>query len=146
MSKQIQDNHPIFSQMGVKDNAEFLTLAAELEIPIISGRLQHQGDVSVVPSSMSNTVAKATTPVPATGVPVVAGENGGNTHLLLATGTGVFFDRAKGDETIFGSLVVQEGSTAWLDHPEHGNSGVGPGTYYLTGKREQADEIRRVAD
>jgi hypothetical protein len=44
-------------------------------------------------------------------------------------------------------LDVAKGATAYLIHTdEHGANGIGPGTYRLTGKREQADEIRRVAD
>jgi hypothetical protein len=44
-------------------------------------------------------------------------------------------------------LDVPEGAVAYLIHTdEHGANGIGPGTYRLTGKREQADEIRRVAD
>ena len=40
-----------------------------------------------------------------------------------------------------------DGSVAHLIHTdEHGCNAVGPGVYVLHGKREQAEEIRRVAD
>jgi hypothetical protein len=45
-----------------------------------------------------------------------------------------------------GSLEVPEGSVAYLAHPEHAYTGVGPGRYALHRQREMADVIRRVAD
>jgi hypothetical protein len=42
---------------------------------------------------------------------------------------------------------VPEGETADLIHTdEHGCNTMGPGLYVIRGKRERADEIRRVAD
>jgi hypothetical protein len=78
---------------------------------------------------------------------VVRGESGGNTHLLLASGDVRFDQRAATAEDLtLGSLIVGDGATAWLDHPEHGNTGIAPGEYVLRRKREQADELRMVAD
>ena len=109
-------------------------LARDVDIPVLSG-LQFQGDVAVVPA----------------GIAVVRGESGGNTHLLLAQGEGVRFAAAPegGSMTTnldLGVLEVSEGSTAFLAHPEHAYTGVGPGTYTIRRQREQADEIRLVAD
>lgn len=120
--------------------------AAMLDIPTVAG-LQHQGDVSVVPAHMVTDYRTPATSVPAAGVPVVRGESGGNTHLLLASGD-VWLDLrpASAEDLTLGSLLVGEGATAWLDHPEHGNSGIAPGEYVLRRKREQADELRMVAD
>jgi hypothetical protein len=128
------------------DTTTIAALAAALDIPIHTG-LQHQGDVSVVPDHMARDAKPATTPVPLAGVPVVRGESGGNTHLLLADGP-VMFDAhpASPSDLTLGCLTVPVGSVAYLDHPEHGNSGIGPGTYALRRKREQADELRLVAD
>lgn len=117
----------------------------EATIPITSG-LQAQGDVMVVPASM--TLPVATAPVPPAGVAVVRGEAGGNTHLLLADGP-VFFDPAtsrSSAELVLGVLTVPVGSTGYLAHPEHAYSGIAPGVYELRRQREQADEIRMVAD
>lgn len=36
------------------------------------------------------------------------------------------------------SREAGDGATAWLDHPEHGNTGIGPGRYVLRRKRELA--------
>ena len=43
-------------------------------------------------------------------------------------------------------LTVPEGSIAYLAHPEHAYTGIGPGSYTLRRQREQADELRMVAD
>jgi len=59
----------------------------------------------------------------------------------------VFFDPAtpRVGQLGLGVLTVAEG-VAYLAHPEHAFSGIAPGTYELRRQREQADEIRRVAD
>ena len=112
-------------------------------VPVHTG-MQRQGDVLVIPTSG----AAATRPVPAAGVPVVRGEAGGNTHLLLASGPGVTCDprQADVDDLTLAVLTVPEGATAYLAHPEHGYSGIGPGTYRLSRQREMAEELRIVAD
>lgn len=124
----------------------FGELAADWDVPTVAG-LQHQGDVSVVPAEMVDDYKAPTTAVPRAGVAVVWGESGGNTHRLLAEGAVRFDARtATADQLTLGSLLVPEGATAWLDHPEHGNTGIAPGSYVLRRKREQADELRMVAD
>ena len=47
---------------------------------------------------------------------------------------------------IVARLAVPAGAVAYLGHPEHGYLGIGPGTYELRRQREQADELRMVAD
>lgn len=135
----------ILSELNTAD-ADLAALAAQLDVPTVIG-LQHQGDVSVVPAHMASDYRPPINLVPAAGVPVVRGESGGNTHLLLASGE-VYLDvrQASAENLTLACLNVTEGATAWLDHPEHGNSGIGPGTYVLRRKREQADELRMVAD
>lgn len=117
--------------------------AADLEIPVSSG-LQRQGDVLVIPATV-----KASAPVPAAGIPVVRGENGGNTHAIYAdAGSGVTCDTVvpSATELRVATLAVPAGATAWLGHPEHGYVGVGPGSYEIRRQREMADELRLVAD
>lgn len=111
-------------------------------VPIHTG-LQRQGDVIVVPDPK----ATATTPVPPAGVPVVRGEAGGNTHTVVADGP-VLCDTRQASVTnlTLATLTVPEGSVAYLAHPEHAYTGIGPGTYTLRRQREQADELRIVAD
>src|SRR6266851_5628570 len=110
-------------------------LDREVTIPVLTG-LQAQGDVMVVPRPA---LAEAVAAVPQDGVVVVKGEFGGHTHTLLGEGE-VSFDRAPegdGDTGLdLGTLTVAEGSVAYLAHPEHAYSGIGPGTYVLRGRRE----------
>ena len=117
-------------------------LPRELEIPVLTG-LQRQGDIIVIPDE----AAIATKKVPATGTPVVRGEAGGNTHAVVADGL-VFCDTREASATnlTLASLTVTEDSVAYLAHPEHGYSGIGPGRYTIRRQREQADELRMVQD
>lgn len=111
----------------------------------VSAGLQRQGDVIIIPTAMVRRPgAAAEKPVPQCGVAVVRGEAGGNTHLLLADGP-VRYDPAPRNLTL-GVLTVGEGAVAYLAHPEHGYAGIAPGTYVIRRQREQADEIRIVAD
>lgn len=130
----------------INTDTTFAELAAEWDVPTVAG-LQHQGDVSVVPAAMVRDYQTPEAGVPRAGVAVVRGESGGNTHRLLAHGDVRFDQRtATADDLTLGSLHVPDGATAWLDHPEHGNAGIAPGDYVLRRKREQAEELRMVAD
>ncbi len=123
---------------------------ADLTVPILAGP-QRQGDVLIAPRAKFGTAELADfIPVPAEGIAVVRGEEstGGNTHLLHAEGDVRWAPavQARGSVSL-GRLMVGEGATAYLIHTdEHGANGIAPGAYVLHGKREQADEIRRVAD
>lgn len=118
---------------------------AEIEVPVLADA-QRQGDVLIVPRGrLSAAEREDAHPVPAEGVPVVVGEATGNTHLLHAEGDVVFARRSGG--VMLGVVEVADGATGYLIHTdEHGANGIAPGAYALHGKREQADEIRRVAD
>lgn len=118
---------------------------ADIEVPVLVGP-QRQGDVLIVPCDPLTDVGEL---VPAEGVAVVRGEATGNTHMLSAADGPVFFHRApeRAGSLLLGTVTVPEGSTAYLIHSdEHGANGIGAGTYRMVGKREQAEEIRRVAD
>lgn len=117
-------------------------LDRDAAVPVLAG-IQFQGDVAVVPVIDRS----ATMPVPAEGIAVVRGESGGNTHLLLADGP-VMFDQQTASTTslVLGILDVPEGSAAYLAHPEHAYTGIAPGVYEVRRQREQADELRLVAD
>jgi hypothetical protein len=121
-------------------------LLAEIEVPIITGP-QRQGDVAIIPRSAASTLEiNSMELVGRSGVPVIRGEATGNTHLLDAVQGDVRWS-ASGQGLTLGLLHVGEGSVAHLLHTdEHGCNAIGPGTYRLVGKREMADEIRRVAD
>lgn len=114
-------------------------LEQQAEVPVVDG-MQRQGDLLVIPS---RPLAGTGKPVGRSGVPVVRGEAGGNTHLLVADGD-VRWKAASGQ--VLGGIEVAEGSAAYLLHPEHGAQGIAPGSYTVHRQREQADAIRLVAD
>lgn len=114
-------------------------LDREAEIPTVKDAPAPQGDVMVRPVAG---LTPAITPVPAEGVAVVRGENGGNTHLLVGK---AFFDfRENG--LVIGVVTVPDGATALLSHPEHGGFLIAPGSYEIRRQREQKDEIEMVRD
>lgn len=118
------------------------SLVADIDIPVLTG-LQRQGDVLVAPARGGKEPGLR---VPAEGVPVVRGEAGGNTHLLVAVEGAVTWRAAAGGGQLLGAVTVPDGGVAGLLHPEHGATLIGPGSYVVRRQREQADEIRLVAD
>lgn len=123
-------------------------LEADLAVPVISDVPQRQGDVFVAPV-VEAPPGLAFSPVEARGVQVVFGEATGNTHWLHTDmGSAAPVEWAPVRHPLhLGYLSVPEGSVAMLSHTdEHGCNAFGPGVYRVTGKREQADEIRRVTD
>lgn len=121
-------------------------LDRQVDIPVLAG-LQAQGDIIVIPATVAGLRVTAANPVPQAGVPVVRGENGGNTHLLLAEGDVRWDGRTPRDQELsLGTLTVHPGAVAHLAHPEHGYASIAPGTYVIRRQREQADEIRLVQD
>ena len=118
-------------------------LDRNVTIPTIDD-IGRQGDVLILAKPRGK---HAKTPIPAAGYPAVRGESGGNTHLLLADGP-AFFDPQPASPTNLdlGVLTVPDGTSAYLAHPEHAYLGIAPGNYTLRRQREQADELRMVAD
>jgi len=114
-------------------------------IPVRTG-LQVQGDVAFIPTRRSTKKGEV---VPAAGVPVVRGETGGNTHLLLAEGA-VSWAPVEGGATAtrpdLGVIDVPDDATAYMAHPEHGYLAFGPGAYIARRQVEHADQIRLVQD
>lgn len=123
-------------------------LDTQIDVPALTG-IQFQGDVAVIPTDPALAGTTHAIPVPAAGIPVVRGENGGNTHLLVADTRDVTWEAARiTDATALalGTVTIPDGSTAYLIHPEHGANGLAGGTYEIRRQREQADEIRLIAD
>lgn len=114
-------------------------LVADAEIPVLAG-LQRQGDLIVVPTRAGKDRGAS---IPAAGVGVIRGESTGNTHLLVGDGWWRPVENRGGDQGVF---TVSDGGVAYLLHPEHGAQGFAPGSYVVRRQREQADEIRLVAD
>ncbi|MDM4722740.1 hypothetical protein QTQ03_25240 [Micromonospora sp. WMMA1363] len=117
-------------------------LDRQATIPIVTGP-QVQGDVFVLPVTTSHPGAA----IPAAGIPVIRGEAGGNTHVLVADGPATWTPAGPHDgDLVLGFLTVTDGAVAYLAHPEHGYSGIGLGRYQLSRQREYAGEWRMVAD
>ncbi|HEY3924757.1 MAG TPA: hypothetical protein VGL75_09350 [Acidothermaceae bacterium] len=117
-------------------------LARDAEVPLVT-RAAAQGDVFVL---RVTTKAATETPITKKGVQVVRGENGGNTHSLHGDGFVDFKNDTSRANLVICTLTVPEGGQAVLAHPEHGFLEIAPGTYAISRQREQADEIRMVAD
>ena len=140
--------HTYQSIFDVYDVAIPAHLEAQAEVPVLAG-VQRQGDVLVIPrGELDEADYEASGLVPVGGLAVVRGENGGNTHWLHAEGPVRWAAAvARAGDVALGVLDVSEGAVAYLIHTgEHGANAVAPGCYRLHGKREQVDEIRRVAD
>jgi hypothetical protein len=124
-------------------------LLADIEVPVLCSP-QRQGDILIQPRApLGAAELQSMTPVGREGVAVVRGEATGNTHLLDAVQGTVLWQPHAGNagDLLLGVLHVEDNSVANLLHTdEHGCNGIGPGTYTLHGKREMAEEIRRVAD
>lgn len=123
---------------------------AELTVPVLTGP-QRQGDVGIFPRSpLAATQLDRMGVIPSSGVQVVRGEATGNTHLLHPVGRCRWQPaEPNGDpaQVLLGTLVVDDDAVCYLIHTdEHGANGIGPGSYTLHGKRELAEEIRRVQD
>lgn len=137
--------HTIGSVLALHDITVPDETIADLEVPMICGA-QRQGDILIIPRGpLTEAERKLAVQVPATGVAVVRGEATGNTHLLHGEGDVVWTARQVG--VLLAVVEVGDEATGFLIHTdEHGANAMGPGTYELHGKREQAEQIRRVAD
>ena len=120
-------------------------LEAEAQVPVLAG-LQAQGDLFVVPRDHQARHADGRArDVPADGIPVIEAAGSGHEHRLFAGQPGTaWWTPAAGRGQDIGVLECTE--PAYLLHPEHGATGIAPGSYMLRRQREQADEERLVAD
>lgn len=123
---------------------------ADAPVPVLTAP-QRQGDVGIWPIADAKS-RDGFAEIPADGLAVVRGESstGGNAHILDSYYGPSYWKSCKPEASAdvqLGVLYVPTGSVAMLSHTdEHGTQGIGAGTYLFTGKREQVDEIRRVAD
>lgn len=118
-------------------------LEAQAAVPVLAGD-QRQGDLIFLTARPGADLGK---PVPSEGVVLVRGENGGNTHLLVADGPVMWRPITPGGDALeLGTFTVPDGAVAYVIHPEHGAQGFAPGAHRVRRQREQADEIRMVAD
>ena len=83
--------------------------------------------------------------VPAEGIPVVRGEAGGNTHSCCSRPAPSAGRRSTGSAWTSASSPSPDGAVGYLAHPSTA-TWVSARWYVLRRQREQADEIRMVAD
>lgn len=115
----------------------------------VTSELQAQGDLIILPwpgdvgarRRMEDIARVKPLTVP---VVTLTGNDGHDHTLRPAVGVG-WLGYGSQSQTL-GVLTVDEGAVAVLAHPEHGESLIGPGVYVVRRQREQADEIRLVAD
>ncbi|MFC5183086.1 hypothetical protein [Actinomadura harenae] len=115
-------------------------LEMDAAIPVLDG-LQAQGDLIVVPLA---DLADAVTvedrarwrPVPPDGVEVLRGGAGGNPHTLVAEPLSCRWTEDLHDRDGLALGVLRADRPVHLMHPEHGASGIAPGTYAIRRQRE----------
>lgn len=71
------------------------------------------------------------------------GDTKGSRHMLSHDRVSMFVNK---DADALTGPVIKSGDGVVVEHPEHGNVELPPGTYGITYQRAFAEEIRRVAD
>ena len=115
-------------------------LELQVTIPVIDG-IQAQGDLLVVPHHLvatSVTVRRWAqwTEVPATGLELLRSANGGNPHTLVADPKTCQWTNGVSDTMGLALGLFRTAGPAYLLHPEHGATGLVPGTYVVRRQRE----------
>ncbi|WBB61635.1 hypothetical protein O7599_03510 [Streptomyces sp. WMMC500] len=124
-------------------------LEREVTVPVVAG-LQAQGDLIVVPLALLDDVAVPPhtrwTPVPAGGVELLRGAAGGNPHTLVADAGTCRWSPRVDDPQRLALGVLDAGAVAYLIHPEHGGTGIVPGTYVIRRQRERSESTGRFGN
>ena len=117
--------------------------------PVLTGP-QAQGDIYILPA---NGTVPGVYPADGSSQPlgggfdIIEGQGIRNPHTLRSFDDGcTIVPGTAGYPFDVATLTVPAGAAAFLLHPEHGANGIGPGVYVLRRQREQAEEIRVVAD
>jgi hypothetical protein len=134
-------------------------LEREVAIPVTE-RIQAQGDLLVIPIALLATETQGWAgrrnvsiahsarwhQVPGAGIEVLRAGTGGNPHTLVADpGTCRWTTGVHDPERLaLGALITT--SVAYLIHPEHGGSGIAPGTYVIRRQRERSGTTHRSSD
>lgn len=124
-------------------------LERQAAIPV-TGRLQAQGDLIVIPCITFGWLDGRVDlwpnarwrSVPADGIELLRSAAGGNPHTLVADPGACQWTTEVADPTGLGLGVLTATGVAYLLHPEHGGAGIAPGTYLVRRQREGTDEAR----
>jgi hypothetical protein len=130
-------------------------LEREVTIPVTEG-IQAQGDLLVIPIAVLaapsrgrawNNVSIADSArwheVPGDGVELLRAGTGGNPHSLVADPGSCRWTTGVHDPQRLALGAVSTTAIAYLIHPEHGGSGIAPGTYIIRRQRERSGTTRR---
>jgi hypothetical protein len=133
-------------------------LEREVTIPVTDG-IQAQGDLLVIPMALlaagprdrtRGDVSIVDSPrwheVPAAGVEVLRAGTGGNPHTLVADPGTCRWTTGVNDPQRLALGALSTTGIAYLIHPEHGGSGIAPGTYVIRRQRERSGLTRRPSD
>ncbi|RFU40784.1 hypothetical protein DZF91_15310 [Actinomadura logoneensis] len=121
-------------------------LERDVAIPVLDG-LQAQGDLIVVPFGTATETLEHQprwTEVPAQGIEVLRGAAGGNPHTLVADPGTCRWTSDLYSRTRMALGVFEATAPVYLMHPEHGGSGIAPGTYVIRRQREGSGSSRRT--
>jgi hypothetical protein len=131
-------------------------LEKEMTIPVVDA-LQAQGDLLVIPIARltlgapdvtwSDVVAIAPgahwREVPGSGIDVLRAVAGGNPHTLVADPGTCRWTTGVRDPRGLALGALSTTAVAYLIHPEHGGSGIAPGTYVIRRQRESSGTAPR---
>lgn len=115
-------------------------LERQVTIPVIDG-LQAQGDLIVVPMDLLDPVTlhpgTRWRPVPSAGLELVRGVAGNNPHTLVVDAGTCRWTPDVRDPLGLGIAAFENTAPAYLVHPEHGGSGIAPGSWLVRRQQER---------
>ena len=133
-------------------------LERQVTIPVTDG-IQAQGDLLVIPIDLlaadplgrtRRGVSIVGSPrwheVPGAGVEVLRSGAGGNPHTLVADPGTCRWTTGVDDPQQLALGALRTTGVAYLIHPEHGGSGIAPGTYVIRRQRERSGMTGRPSD
>ena len=133
-------------------------LERQVTIPVTDG-IQAQGDLLVIPVALlaadppgrtRRGVSIVASPrwhaVPGAGVEVLRAGTGGNPHTLVADPGTCRWTTGVDDPQRLALGALRTTGVAYLIHPEHGASGIAPGTYVIRRQRERSGMTLRPSD
>ncbi|QRP43299.1 hypothetical protein [Amycolatopsis sp. FDAARGOS 1241] len=120
-------------------------LERQAAVPVLDG-LQAQGDLLVIPWALVARTVRISdyaywAPVPPGGAELVRGAAGRNPHTLVADPGTCRWTTAVRDPLVLGIAAFENTAPVYLIHPEHGGSGVAPGSWLV--RRQQEGETGR---
>jgi hypothetical protein len=119
-------------------------LDRQVTVPVIDG-LQAQGDLLVLPLALLDPGPWPGSwwNLPAEGRELVRGEAGNNPHTLVADPGTCRFTTWLNDPERLAITAFENTAPAYLIHPEHGGTGIAPGTWLVRRQRELGAGFRK---